>query len=366
MKKKKSGARAKTTPPSRPRRVLLARLVLALIAVLGVVALGIWWDYSRYTRAELIPKGERRLLVIASGSTWRDVVEESVRQGLIRKPLYFDAWGRGKGLDRKVKAGTYELKGPLTLEDLSGELERGGRTDGVEVTIPEGFTIFHIADRLEEAGLVSRREFIEAARSKYLLRSYEVPGESFEGYLFPDTYRLAEGSSAQQIIARLHKRWEEVVGELLARHPEALRKAKQKRDLGLHEIITIASMIERETDYDPERAIIARVFLNRIDRDMRLQTDPSCVYGEATYKDIPSPKHCKDEHNRYSTYVIKGLPPGPISNPGLESLEAALLPAEDEKARSYIFFVAKRDGSGSHQFTATYAEHKQAIREFLK
>ncbi|CAN0576160.1 unnamed protein product [Laminaria digitata] len=133
-----------------------------------------------------------------------------------------------------------------------------------------------------------------------------------------------------------------------------------------HDVVILASIVERETNHDPERDLVARVFLNRLERDMRLQTDPTCVYGEETYDKIPSPTYCKNPLNRYSTYIIDGLPPGPISNPGLASLKASLIPANSDDARRYLFFVAKRDGSGAHHFTRTFAEHREAIKKYLK
>lgn len=348
------------------RRTMVLRLLAAGALIASLVAGLAWWHYARFTSELVVDEGEVKTLVIPHDTPWDEVVQTLVDQGITSHPHCFDLWGRQNDLPRHVKAGTYRLEGPITLELLNETLCEGGKTDGVTVTIPEGFTIFHVADRLERLGLANKKDFLRAARSKELLQEYDVPGESFEGYLFPDTYRITQGSSAEDIVVRFHKRFIEVVDQIIAEYPEELERLEEKRDLGFHEVIILASLIERETNYNPERAIIARVFLNRIDRDIRLQTDPTCVYNELTYLEIPHPKYCKDKLNRYSTYIIDGLPPGPISNPGKKSIEAALMPATSKAARTYIFFVAKRDGSGSHHFTATYKQHKAAIRKFLK
>ncbi len=347
------------------RRLMWRVCAAAVIVICGVGAF-VAVHYSYFTSLDVVSEGESRTLVIPHDTAWPEVIETLDSQGFIRHPRYFDLWARQRDLPRQVKAGTYTLKGPVSLEELREMLIQGGQTQDITVTIPEGFTIFHVADRLERLGVANRQDFLSAARSEALLREYDVPGESFEGYLFPDTYRIKQGSKAVDIVRRFHQRFIEVTTPLREAHAEQLEAHMELREMGFHELVILASLIERETNYDPERDLIARVFLNRIDKGIRLQTDPTCVYGETTYREIPHPRYCKDKLNRYSTYMIDGLPPGPISSPGKKSIEAAILPAQGEAARSYIFFVAKRDGSGSHHFTATYKEHKAAIRKFLK
>lgn len=358
---------SKGTAPLPPRnRGAIARILLALIALASLVAAGVYLDYQRFINRPVLEEGEERLLVIEHGTSWGGVIDELREHDVIRRRYYFDFWGRRRSLPRHVKAGSYKLSGPLTLEELDASLRQGGLAEGVSVTLPEGYNIYHMADRLEALDVVSRRAFLDAVRSKELLNAHGLTAESFEGYLFPDTYRIKQGTSAEAIVERMYTRWQEVWEELQREYPGALEEHAEVREMGVHELVTLASLVERETRHAPERALISRVFLNRMDRGMRLQTDPTCVYAEETYLEVPSPKRCRDKLNRYSTYVIKGLPPGPIANPGKESLRAALRPEQGEDARQYLFFVARRDGSGSHYFSKSYKEHLAAIDRYLR
>jgi UPF0755 protein len=215
---------------------------------------------------------------------------------------------------------------------------------------------------LESVNLVTRNAFLDAARSSELLTELNVSADSFEGYLFPDTYRFSRNTGAEAIIRRMNARFEEVYQELQSTNPAA----EDVQDFSKHQIVTLASLIEKETRATHERPLISRVFLNRLEKKMKLQTDPTCVYGEETYREVPHPRYCRDRLNRYSTYVIDGLPPGPIASPGRASLKAALQPDTSPEAKTYLFFVARRDGSGAHHFTRTYDEHKKLVKKYLK
>lgn len=347
-----------------------AVLWLRLSAVVIVIVMGgagfLWAHYASFVEAPVIEEGEDVTLVIPEGTNWPVVVSKLEQADMITNPSYFEYWARSRGLPKQAKAGVYELEGPLTLDELADALEEGGRVEEVRLTFPEGFTIFHIADRVESAGLADREDFLRAARDDDALERAGIEGDSFEGYLFPDTYRFMKGTPSERIVERMHERWQEVWSQLETDHAADLESLKQNFKFDRHDVVTLASIVEKESSSDSERGLITRVFLNRIERDMRLQTDPTCVYGEDTYLDVPRPKHCKDKMNRYSTYVIDGLPPGPISNPGRASLEAAMNPAEGEEAKEYLFFVAKRDGTHTHHFSKTFREHRRAIRKYLK
>lgn len=362
-------ARKKSAPPPTPpaSKLRIAGAVLGAASIVLVLTFSLFWaHYSAWSGAPVLEEGESTTLIIPHNTAWPGVVKLMHQQGVITRPRYFDFWARQRELPPHVKAGTYALTGPLILEQLDTMLREGGSTDGVSLTIPEGFNIYRIADRVEALGLCSRAAFLDAARDKALLELHDIPGESFEGYLFPDTYQVEKGITPTQLIEKLHAQWHTNWEELKASHPEALEAMTQAHALSEHDLVILASLIERETAHDPERGLVARVFLNRLEKEMRLQTDPTCVYGEETYDKIPSPRYCKDPRNRYSTYVIDGLPPGPIANPGLPSLQAALLPTDSSEARRLLFFVARRDGSGGHHFTRTFKEHKEAIKKFLR
>ncbi len=334
-----------------------------LVLMLASVIIGI--DVKTFLDRPVVPDEQTVHVVIPTGTSWNGVIRILKDQGMTSRPLYFNLWARHRGLPDRVKAGRYTFVGPVTLMDLEASLQEGGAADEVTITIPEGLTIFHIADRLERSGIVSRSDFLRAARNPEALQKFGIGGDSVEGFLFPDTYRFRLGVSADELVLRMHARHQKVWLDLIARNPDALGELS-KHGLSASDVVILASLVEKESSARTERARISRVFLNRIDKKMRLQTDPTCVYGEDTYREIPHPRYCKDSLNRYSTYIIDGLPPGPISNPGQSSLEAALAPSKAPKDMEYLFFVARRDGSGTHFFSNTYDEHKRAVRKYLK
>lgn len=345
----------------------MALRVCALLLGLVIVLLGaVYTHYQAYIKKPALAAGASKTLVIPRGSAWPQVVEILKAEHLVGRPAYFEYWARRRHLPAAVKAGSYELAGPLSLTELAEILREGGRFDETTVTFPEGLTIFHLADLVQRLGLADRDQFLRAARDKIALAEAGIDAESFEGYLFPDTYRFRKGTPAHEIIARLHQRWVTMWETLSAKHAVSMAEITEEYEFDRHDFVTLASLVQRETSLRSESDVIARVFFNRIDRGMRLQTDPTCVYGEQTYKEIPRPEFCKDPMNRYSTYIIKGLPPGPIANPGQVSLEAALDPSDAPEAKKYLFFVARRDGSRGHHFTKTFAAHKRAIRRHLR
>jgi UPF0755 protein len=350
-------------PPALWARLVVGTFLLAtILAVLGAVGIAV--HYGLWTQHDIV--GEREVtLIIPRGTSWSEVIEILEEEGVVHRPRYFDLWGRRHDLPARVKAGSYRLEGPMRLSELAEALEEGGRVEEVQVTIPEGFSIFAMAELFEEQGLASRERFLEATRSDEALEAAGLSAESFEGYLFPDTYRFRHGTTPEAIVGRLHDRFVEVWDELAAEHSEALAE-REKAEMSRHDLVTLASIIERESGAATERPLVARVFYNRLERDMRLQSDPTCVYSADRWDEVPTPDDCKDPLNRYSTYVIDGLPPGPIANPGREALEAAIVPAAGEEAGEYLYFVARRDGTGGHHFSKTLDEHNEAIRKYLK
>lgn len=366
-KSKKTKKKQRLPPPRKHDGAKMALRVCAIVLGLVIIVLGaVYSHYQSYIQKPVLADGRMKTLVIPRGSAWPAVVEILKTEHLISRPAYFEYWARRRHLPAAVKAGSYKLIGPMSLSDLADTLREGGRFDETTVTFPEGLSIFHLADRVERLGLSDRDAFLRAARDPAALAEAGIDGESFEGYLFPDTYRFRKDTPAHEIIARLHQRWVVMWEALSATHADSIAALSEKYDFTRSDFITLASLVQRETNLASESDVIARVFLNRIDLGMRLQTDPTCVYGEQTYKEIPRPKYCKDPMNRYSTYIIWGLPPGPIANPGKTSIEAALNPSQDAEAQKYLFFVARRDGSRGHHFTKTFAAHKRAIRRYLR
>jgi UPF0755 protein len=337
--------------------------VAGLLAVCVGLAAHFWW-WS--TRAELLPAGAEPVVVrLDPGTSWPQVSAQLVDLGVIDHPLYWEVWGRRHGLPGRVKAGTYALRGPLTVAKLAQQLGLGGPA-GVVLTVPEGWTMYHVAQRVEALGICPAADFLREATDPVLLDELGLKATSsvpsVEGYLFPETYYFEPNTACSVVIKRMVREFERRWAMLETTHRAALAAHKLDR----HQLVTLASLVERESAVADERPLIARVFMNRLDKKMRLQTDPTCVYGPTTFRDKPSPATCKDKENRYSTYVIDGLPPGPIANPGMGALEAALLPDASEAAKRYLFFVATRDGSGRHVFTETFEAHKEAVDKHLR
>ncbi len=255
----------------------------------------------------------------------------------------------------KIKAGEYKVSPGMSPLEIFGVI-----TSGVSIahpiTIREGENMYEIASDLEQKGLAKRAQFLVLVRSPALLQSLRIstqsrPVATLEGYLFPETYFFNKSMTAEEMIRQMVRRFFQAWGE-----PEAARA----KVLGLsrHEIITLASMIEKETGAAQERPMISSVFYNRLKKHMRLQSDPTTIYG--IWEKYRGNLHRSDllTVNNYNTYAITALPAGPIGNPGRESIKAALNPVET----NYLFFVSHNDGT--HQFSATLAEHNSAVSKF--
>jgi UPF0755 protein len=199
---------------------------------------------------------------------------------------------------------------------------------------------------------VERAAFLGAALDPEVARRLGVEGDTLEGYLFPETYQLARGLEAEEVAAAF-------VGEFLARWAE-LSPLAQAQGRSMKEVVTLASIVEKETGADGERPLIASVFLNRLARGMRLESDPTTIYGIPDFDGNLRRVHLEDEGNPYNTYRIRALPPGPIANPGVDALRAVLEPSESD----YLYFVSRNDGT--HKFSRTYREHVEAVNRFQR
>ncbi len=286
-----------------------------------------------------------RILSIRKGESLRTVARQLAGRGVIRNSAAMLAWAELTGGAGRVQPGDYAFKGGENVPDVLRHLVNGDFMV-VAVTIPEGLTVHQIADRLEQAGLVCDSQFEEAARHGRIPTALGLGPLGAEGYLFPATYRLSPLADSDRIVA-----------VMVARFSEILTPAVEERMFDLRidtrQLVTLASIIEKEARVAGERPLIAGVFYNRLRLGMPLQSDPTAQYsldGEiakaATAVHIPS---------AFNTYTIPGLPPGPIANPGLASIEAALYPA----ATDYLYFVARKDGT--HSFSRSLQEHNRAI-----
>ncbi|MEZ4226261.1 MAG: endolytic transglycosylase MltG [Polyangiaceae bacterium] len=302
---------------------------------------------------------------VANGDLGRFLAE----RGFVKSPRLFQLYLR------LVRPSLDIVPGKHLLSDADGPrrlLQRLGRLPNrptVKVTIPEGFHHVLVAERLAKAEVCDRDAFIASVRSPSLLRELSIRGPSAEGLLFPATYEFAVDSSGDAVVRQMVKTFRKRFDRLAARFRGAVEGYAKGRSWGEHEIVTLASIVERESRHADERSRIAGVYLNRLDSaefkpSKRLQADPTAAYGcVVSAATIPScagfggkvtPAMLRDPTNAYNTYAHSGLPPGPIANPGEGSLAAVLAPEKSD----YLFFVAR--GDGRHTFSRTLDEHRRA------
>jgi UPF0755 protein len=282
---------------------------------------------------------------LAPGSSTFAIGRQLEQAGVVRSQFAFDllrACLRGK-----LKAGEYRFDHPLPAIDVYEHIARG-EVYTVALVVPEGSNIFDIANRVDEAGLATRADFLSVAVQQVgLVTDLDPQARSLEGYLFPDTYRFARKAGAAQIAAAMVHRFRAVAAQLGV-------------EKNVHQVVTIASLVEKETAVDADRPLVASVFDNRLEKNMPLETDPSVIYGLELAGQWRGAIYQSDltRDTAYNTYLHPGLPPGPVANPGMASLRAALNPADT----SYLYFVAAgKDAQGHSLFASTLDEHNRNV-----
>ena len=352
-KKKPPGAGAPVVPPARRRsyaRWLLlgaAALALAVAALAALVAN----RYGGYIAAPEPALKKEKLVEIAPGMSFKKVTAMLDEQGVISHPYYFLTLARAKGVTTRVQAGEYAFKpgmNPLQILDL---ITRGDVTVW-ELMVPEGFTMMEIAGRLAELGPWSSEVFLAIATDPARTGEVGIPIASMEGYLFPAHYPLRLSMTEDEVIENMLTRG------LRERTPDRLQRAAE---LGFswHQVLTLAAMVQKEAVLDDEMSDIAGVFINRLKLDMKLQCDPTAVY-DLTEFTPPIKKEHLQRDSPYNTYLYKGLPPGPICNPGQKAIDASLNPS----TAGYLYFVAT--GAGRHVFSIEYRDHVNNVNKYLK
>lgn len=310
--------------------------------------------FYRYTVQPLGDNYLKKTVDIPSGAGFFKITEILNDAGLVNNRPFFWALAIGKGAARQIKAGEYEFSENMSPTEIINKLIRGEKKHYM-VLIPEDISAREIAQRLVSFKLINEEEFMKLITDRNFILSLGLDEKSLEGYLFPDTYRLDRSMTTAGIIRILVNRFKEKIT------PEILKRA-EKMKMTIHNLITLASIIGKESGNSAEKPLISAVFHNRMKLGMKLQSDPTAIYGlQENGNDVKTvlTKHLKSD-SPYNTYHIKGLPPGPIANPGLDSIMAALYPAKD----NYLYFVSKNDGT--HQFSTDLASHKRAIQECLK
>ncbi len=321
-------------------------LIFLLLAVL-VLSFATW----RTLTQPAAPAAET-FVQVTPGMGTRGIAAALVDHGIIRSRYAFCAWHLVRG--GTLKAGEYRFQDEATLPTVYNRLVRGDVYTRA-VTIPEGFNLFDIAQAMEDAQLASKEGFLNAAAKNVVLIADLDPGaKNLEGYLFPDTYRFPRHLPPSQILAVMVRRFRQASASL-------------GLEQNYHRIVTLASLVEKETPVAADRPLVASVMVNRLDKDMPLMTDPTVIYAamlEQKYRGTIFASDLKRD-SAYNTYRHTGLPPGPIASPGLASLSAAMHPASS----NYLYFVADASAAGHSRFAATLAEHDRnvaAYRQGLK
>ena len=370
----------------RLRHLMVGGLVLCLVGMIGATVAGCSAAgepglaiYLRTHRADLdkpsgIVSGAQRF-VIESGMSARTIAENLANHGLISDPTLFEAYVRVNDLDNKLQAGVYTLEPTMTVREIAETLQLAV-AESIMVTIPEGWRIEQAADNLAEvqafddpaqpefyrtAGVTGDLGELDATRWRFLAERPD--GAGLEGYLFPDTYALpAEDASALDLIAR---QLDAFAARAVPLYDQAV--AAGRTNLSLHEVVTLASIVEREAVVPEERPAIARVYLSRIEAGTVLNADPTVQYAMGYQPDTnqwwKTPVTLEEYSavdSPYNTYLYPGLPPAPIAAPGLSSIEAVLNPDDN----NYFYFVALPDGSGRHVFATTYEEHLENVARY--
>lgn len=297
-----------------------------------------------------LPIGNKNIEIeILKGSTFRQAVEIFSKQNLIPDKNVFLFIGRISGIDRKIRAGYYSIFKTMNSFDLLRVLRRGQIIE-YEITVVEGDSIREVGEKLAEKGIVSEDYFQELSSEKNLLSSYNIDAPSFEGYLFPDTYKIPKGMDPKEAIGMMINRMREKYSD---------RLAARAKEIGLseREVLTLASIIEKEAVTGEERPLISAVYHNRLKKKIPLQADPTAIYGIKSSGEKITAEDIRRK-TQYNTYTIKGLPPGPIASPGIKSIIAALYPADVP----YIYFVSNNDGT--HHFSVSAGEHEAAVRAY--
>jgi UPF0755 protein len=289
--------------------------------------------------------------VVPEGATLDQTAKLLEEAGLVRVPFAFSRLARLLGKDRIIRAGEYNLHSSMSPREVLDILCRG-EVVLHKATIPEGWTVRQIAELLEQSGIADREEILKASQNESFIEAFGFESDSLEGYLFPDTYHFAMGLSPAEILKAMVGRFHSVYG------PE-LRATQADKGLSLHEVVTMASIVEKETGSREEMPLIASVIANRMRIGMPLQCDPTVIYGIEDFDGNLTREQLR-RPGPYNTYLNKGLPPGPICNPGLDALKAVLDPAETD----YLYFVSKNDGT--HLFSPTLEEHNRAVDKYQR
>ena len=328
-------------------KVVLIFVTLVLCAVIGVGLFAF-----RFLETPTSIASEEVVFEVRPGESFKTITHRLESQHLVTSAYLMQLYGRLTGSSSHIRVGEYAIRRDAHPRDIMATLT-SGKSIEYSITVQEGFNRFEIAELLGKDKLISRKEFLDLTQDPVFVQ--ELLGEkqsTLEGYLFPETYHITKFTGARGLIRMMVARFKENYSKI---------QMSPMVNMNRNELVTLASIIEKETGAPEERAVISSVFHNRLRIGMRLQTDPTVVYGIWDKTGTWNGNISRDDltrPSRYNTYVISGLPPGPISNPGLEALKAAAAPAQSE----FLFFVSRNEGT--HVFSKDYGQHQKAVSKF--
>jgi UPF0755 protein len=320
-------------------------LVLVVLLVLAAAGAGAWLALTPAPAVEAGPL----IVEVPAHAGLMGIADRLATAGVIRSRAAFLGLVGVKGSMRRLKAGEYEIPRDATTLDVL-ELLESGRVRQHIVLLPEGASVSELARALEDERLARADDVVKAASSEKLRQALGIEGPSLEGYLFPDTYQFVRGMSVDEMLTRMVQRMRAKLT------PEVLARAREK-GLSVHQLLTLASIVEKEAVDPSEQKLISAVFWNRLELDMPLQADPTVQYAVAKERRTLTRGDLSSD-NPYNTYVHRGLPPGPIASPGVGAIEAVLDPAPVK----FLYFVARDDRR--HYFSTTVAEHNAAVARY--
>ncbi|MEF2968932.1 endolytic transglycosylase MltG [Paenibacillus sp. M1] len=337
--------------------------LVAIVLVIIVAGAGAGWYV--YTGMQPVKKAEAPVkITIEPGTGTNKIAGELEDQGLIKNSYLFLAYLKWKSEGSRFQAGVYEMNPGVTYDEIIAKLNSGDvvKAEMIRFTIPEGFTVAQMAEKLVEQGFADKEVFLDLAKRAEGIEGGlidDLPDREgvtykLEGYLFPETYELKKGSTEAEIVQRMF----DETNTRLNGIPD-FREKLAERGLSLNELMTVASLVEREVVADSERGLVAGVIYNRLAQGMKLEIDATVQYLLGKPKERLLNSDLRSVDSPYNTYLYEGLPPGPIAAPSLKSVEAALAP----EASDYLFYVTKKDGSGEHLFAKTYNEHLKNIEK---
>ena len=320
-----------------------------LFIFIGIISLTLFLHIIEFANTPLDLSANDKIFYVKSGQSLYKISENLQHENLIKDSSLFRNFVNIKGYANQLKAGEFVLSACMTPQKIL-EIFVKGKTKLYKLTIPEGFNLNQIAGEIEKKGFGTKQDFILIAKNKKFIKKMGINADSLEGYLFPETYFFSRNEPLKNIIIKMKNRFNIVF-------TEKWKKKAKEMGFSLHEIVILASIIERETGHAPERPLISSVFHNRLKKGMRLESDPTVIYGIPDFNGNITKKDLMTITS-YNTYKIQGLPLGPIANPGVKSLKAALFPANTD----YLFFVSKKDNT--HKFSKNLKEHNKAVKKY--